>query len=215
MKETIAASFLPVIAPAITTIIAWLVSMLLIEAKKFVKTKTKNAAVNNAMERISHTVETTVDELNQTMAADLKEKSDDGKFTNDVAKDLKTKAFRIVLAQLPDALKEDAKLGVNCVYTLIRSKIEQSLLKQKVTKSMVSSILSTDGIPVSDIKGQDTKHTVLNEASSESTPTCKDNLPVVDQGPTVDKGNIAIEDIAKMILDLVHLSRSGSIVNAG
>ena len=211
MKETIAASFLPVIVPAITTIIAWLVSMLLIEAKKFARTKTNNAAVNNAMERISHTVETTVDELNQTMATDLKEKSNNGKLSNDHAKDMKTKAFRIVIAQLPDALKEDAKLGVNCIYTLIRSKIEQALLKQKATTSMSPSILSTGFIPVSDQK--DLKPEIRNETTSDSTQTSKGNIPVIDQG-LKNTANVAIEDISKMILDLVHLSKSGSIANA-
>lgn len=127
MKDIIIQALLPTAATIITTFASWA----LIKVRKYIESKTKNEQVNDAMTRITHTVETTVDQLTQTLALNLKEASETGKLSATNAKFLKNEAMKTVLKQLPDATKSLAELAVNSINGLVSSKIEQAVLKQK------------------------------------------------------------------------------------
>jgi len=127
MKDIIIQALLPTAATVITTFASWA----LIKFKTYIESKTKSEQINEAMARITHTAQTTVDQLTQTLALNLKEASETGKLTSSNAKFLKQEAMRTVLKQIPDATKSVAELAVTSINGLISSKIEQALLKQK------------------------------------------------------------------------------------
>lgn len=127
MKDIIIQALLPTAATIITTF----ASLALIKIRTYVESKTKNERINEAMARITHTTETTVDKLTQTLALNLKEASENGKLSSSNAKFLKQEAMRTVLKQIPDATKSVAELAVTSINGLISSKIEQAIMKQK------------------------------------------------------------------------------------
>lgn len=128
LLSTLAAALIP----AAGSILTGLVSMALIKIKAYVATKTKNELVDAALTRITHTVNTTVAGITQTMVAELKAASVDGKLPDDAALAVKAAAFNAVMAQLPEAVKTDAMMGVNSLVQLVNTKIEAAVLAQKV-----------------------------------------------------------------------------------
>lgn len=131
MFETVVAALLPVLIPGVGALVTGLVSLALMGLKNYVKIKTDNALVENALTRISNTVQTVVDSLEQTVVAELRSASSDGKLTKEDAAKIKQKAMNTVMAQLPGAIVSAAELGVNDVRVLVESKIEQAVLKSK------------------------------------------------------------------------------------
>jgi hypothetical protein len=119
------------LTPVAATLVSALASWALVELRKFIATKTKNEQVNAAMTRITETVQTTVDHLTQTIATNLKEKSETGKLSKAQGNLLKQDAVKTVLKQLPDETKKTAEFAVKSINGLIGSKIEQAILKQK------------------------------------------------------------------------------------
>ncbi len=136
MKDIIIQGLLPVASTLITA----LVSMALVEVKKLTAEKLKNEKINAAMDRVTHTVQTTVDNLTQTLAIQLKDASENGKLTATQARTLKQDAAKTVLKQLPDATKAATELAVTSINALIGSKIEQALLKQSFDNAMVKAV---------------------------------------------------------------------------
>lgn len=127
MKDIIIQGLIPIASTLITA----LASLALVEVRKFTAEKLKNERVNAAMERITHTAQTTVDQLTQTVAINLKEAAKNGKLTASQARTLKQDAARTVLKQIPDATKAAAELATESINGLILAKIEQAVLKQK------------------------------------------------------------------------------------
>lgn len=119
------------IAPIAGTIISVLTSWALIEFRKFIATKTKNEQINSAMTRITNTVETTVDEIAQTIVSDMRAKSQDGKLDTPQMLDVKTFAYNTVIDQIPLSVRLDAMKAVESVPKLISAKIEQAVLRLK------------------------------------------------------------------------------------
>jgi hypothetical protein len=150
MFETLLAAVVPVLLPGAGAIVTGLVSLALIAAKKYVKTKTDNALVENAMTRISHTVETVVSGLTQTAVEGFKEAAEDGKLSLGDAVSVKEKAMNMIMYQLPDVIKENAALGAKDLNLLISNKIEQAVARQKsgiieAVGSTISTIQSVSG----------------------------------------------------------------------
>lgn len=129
MFETLLATVVPILLPGAGTLVSVLASLVLVWVKKYVKTKTDNILVENALTRISNTTETVVASLGQTVAQSLKEAAVDGKLTKDEAAELRDKAYASVMALLPDVLKQQATLGVADLNQLIFAKIEQAVGK--------------------------------------------------------------------------------------
>lgn len=130
------------LAPVAATLISTLATLALFEIKKFIATRTKNENVNAAMTRITETVQTTVDNLTQTVALSLKEKSETGKLTRAQGNVLKQDAVKAVLKQLPEDTVKAAGQAVNSIQGLIGAKVEQAILKQKslLPFALVSSV---------------------------------------------------------------------------
>lgn len=129
--ENFIADILPGLVTVAGTVITGLISWGLLSAGQYVKTKTGNLMVEYAMTRVSHTAETVVAGLSQTMAAELRAAAADGKLTKEDAFLLRTRALTEVKAQLPAVVKKYAGMGVKSLDTLIRGKIEQAVLNQK------------------------------------------------------------------------------------
>lgn len=121
-----------IIAPVLGTILTGLVSWGVVELTKFVRTKTKNEAVNDAVTHICYTIETTVSALNQTMVQGLKKASVDGKLTQEETNKLKTLAMVKVQALIPEVMQKTAELAVTSFNDFVVSKIEQEVGFQKV-----------------------------------------------------------------------------------
>ena len=129
--EAFFAVFVGSLAPVLGTIMTGLVSWGAIEATKYVRTKTKNEAANDAISHICHTVKTTVAGLNQTMVPALQAAAADGKLTKADGEMLKNAAVQQVKYQIPAEVEKSAKLAVNSVNDLIDAKIEQAVGEQK------------------------------------------------------------------------------------
>lgn len=129
--------FVNAVLPVAGTIITGLISWGLIELSKYLKTKTKNEVVNNAMAHISHTVNTTVKEIEQTIVPEIKAALRDGKLTSAEARKLKDIAIAKVKAQLPKDIKKAAYGAVNSLTSIIGAKVEGAvfdLMKGKYFK---------------------------------------------------------------------------------
>ena len=129
MFETLLATVVPVLLPGAGALVSILTSLVLVWVKKYVKAKTDNILVENALTRISNTTETVVDYLGQTVAQGLKEAAADGKLTKEDAALLRDKAYASVMTLLPDMIKQQAALGVADLNQLIFAKIEQAVGK--------------------------------------------------------------------------------------
>lgn len=122
----LAKSFIPLLS-----VVGVLVSAALYQGVMYIRKKTNNEAVENALTRISRTVRTVVDGLSQTMAAELRALSEDGKLTKEDAASLKNLAVEAVKNQIPYAIQQIVAGGVVSLDSFISDKIEQAVLDQK------------------------------------------------------------------------------------
>lgn len=120
--------FVDTILPAGGILVTGLVSWGLIRLNKYIKTKTGNEIVNNAMAHITHTVNTTVRELEQTLVPEIKKSLKDGKLTSVEAGKLRDIAIAKVKAQLPKNVEKAAYGAVNSLTSIIGAKIEGAVL---------------------------------------------------------------------------------------
>jgi len=135
--EVLIPLFVNTILPIGGTILTGLISWGLIELNKYVKTKTKNEIVNNAMSHITHTVNTTVKELEQTIVPKVKAALKNGKLSSAEARKLKDIAIAKVKAQLPKDIEKAAYGAVNSLTSIIGAKVEGAvfdLMKGKYFK---------------------------------------------------------------------------------
>ena len=131
MTELIIAEIVKGLIPIAGVLLTGLTSVALLWLKNFVKAKTQNELVNNALTRVSNTTETVVANISQTVVKGLKDASSDGKLTKEDAIAVKKQAMDAIMLQLPDAVVKNAKLGINFLDGFISTKIEQAVLKQK------------------------------------------------------------------------------------
>ncbi len=113
--------------PTIITLMSGLFSWGLIELTKYIRTKTKNEAVNDAVSHICHTVDTTVKEIAQTTAKEF----GSGKLSKDAKLALKALAINKIREQTPDVIIKTAGMAVNSVSGFIEAKIEKAVLELK------------------------------------------------------------------------------------
>jgi len=131
MKEVLMAQLAAELAPVAATLLSALASWGMYELAKFVRTKTKNEAANDAVTHITETANTTVEELEQTLVPAFKEAASDGKLSKEDRAKLKDLAVRKVNSQIPDKMNKLASQIVNSVDRFIRAKIEKAVLDLK------------------------------------------------------------------------------------
>lgn len=131
MQEILIAKGIEILAPVVFSLVSALVSWGLYELTKFIRTKTKNENVNDAVSHICHTVETTVHSLEQDMAHELKLAAANGKLSKEEGHRIKTMAIGRVKAQLPKKIIKTAKGAVNNIGLLIEDKIDKAVLELK------------------------------------------------------------------------------------
>ncbi|MBW2606120.1 MAG: hypothetical protein JRD05_00645 [Deltaproteobacteria bacterium] len=117
------------ILPTIITMLSGLFSWGMVELTKYIRTKTKNEAINDAVSHICHTVDTTVKEIAQTTAKEYKKSR--GKLSFEATQRLKALAVSKVKAQIPAAINKIAGMAVNDVGNFIEAKIEKAVLELK------------------------------------------------------------------------------------
>ena len=123
-----------VLIPAFASVVVALISWGLAEAAKYVRSRSKNESVNNAIERICHMTETTVAELSQTVADDLRKASADGRIDATEAAALKARAIELVKARLGAGVMDAAAAGIADLNEFIGARIERSVREQKTQK---------------------------------------------------------------------------------
>lgn len=128
LLEMLIPIFVNAVLPAGGALVMGLVSFGLVRLNKYIKTKTGNEIVNDAMSHISHTVNTTVRELEQTIVPEVKKALKDGKLTPVEAGKLKDIAIAKVKAQLPKNIEKAAYSAVNSLTSIIGAKIEGAVL---------------------------------------------------------------------------------------
>lgn len=97
--------------------------------RSYVKTKLKNEKVDEAMLRLTNTTQTVVDNLAQTIVADIKK---EGMFGQNSANVVKKHAFDAVMRQVPTGTLKTVETAVNDFPVFLQGKIEQAVLKGKV-----------------------------------------------------------------------------------
>ena len=129
--EGFAAIFINTLAPVFGTVLSGLASWGLIELSKYVRTKTKNEAINEAISHVCHTVDTTVTDLAQTTVKELKAASAGGKLTLTDAQRVRATAIARIKSQVPAAIQKTAAKGVTSLSDMIEAKIEKAVLELK------------------------------------------------------------------------------------
>jgi hypothetical protein len=130
MQEFVAQAadtLLPIAATLLTALVSWGLT----ELAKYVRSRTKNEAVNGALQRICHMADTTVAELNQTVADGLRAAAADGKITPDERAALKAQAVGLVQSRLAPEVIKAAAQGVTDITEFISARIERSVWEQK------------------------------------------------------------------------------------
>jgi hypothetical protein len=125
------AQTIEILAPAVGGLLLALVSWALAEAARYVRAKTENEAVNDAIARICHMTETVVAEVNQTVVDDLKLAAADGRLNLDQARLIASQALAMVLDRMAPGVLEIAARGVVDLKEFISSRIERAVREQK------------------------------------------------------------------------------------
>lgn len=123
-------TIIPVFGTIFTALFSWGAA----ETVKYVRTKTKNEAVNDAISHVVHTVETTVREVEQSVRPKLIEAVEEGKLTDAKARQIKNIAIGKINAQVPSAIKAVAEKGVNSLSDFISAQVEKAVHDMKAQK---------------------------------------------------------------------------------
>lgn len=129
--DVIAMEAIKIFAPVAGTVLTGLVSWGVFEITKFFRTKTKNEAVNDAIDHVCNAVETTVADLNQTMVNGLKQASADGKLSQGEIFKLRELSLHKIQKQIPAAMQKTAEFAVTSFNDFVVSKIEHEVGFQK------------------------------------------------------------------------------------
>ena len=119
--------FLNAVLPLAGALVSGLISWGAAAAVKYVRQKTQNEAIHDAMGHVAMTVETVVKEIEQTLAVKIKGMAADGKLSEDEATALKQIAVDKVREQVPPAMQEIAAQGTASLERFIDSKIEAAV----------------------------------------------------------------------------------------
>ena len=125
---TMTTALVPILGTVITALVSWGA----VELTRYIKTKTKNEAAQNAIALICDAAETTVAKFNQTVIPILKEKAADGKLTKADIIAVKEAAMLEVKKQIPAVVDSAAKMSVTSINELIAGKIEKAVGERKI-----------------------------------------------------------------------------------
>lgn len=119
------------IGPYIVSIIGIMTTIIVARLASYVKTKTTNSKVEFAIDRVSHTVDTVVASLTQTVISSMKEASIDGKLTKEDAEKVKADATKNILKIINSDVVDVAKTYFGDFDVFLSNKIEQAVNKSK------------------------------------------------------------------------------------
>lgn len=119
------------LGPLAFTLLTGLISWATVEAGRWVRSKTRNETAASSLERIGHTVATTVADLEQTLGRQYAELAADGSLSKRDKSHLKELARNRVLARLTPEIKTGAQLAISDLNEWIGAKIEQAVLELK------------------------------------------------------------------------------------
>jgi len=128
-EPTLMQQLLQIIIPFAVAAVSALTTWALYELKKWIKQRTDNEAVNEAVGILSQVVQTTVTKLNET----VKQAGADGIITQEEAQKLKSAAVLQINQQIPDATRKILNLGIKNLDDYISGQIELAVI---VTKRM-------------------------------------------------------------------------------
>ena len=117
----------PLVASIIGMVVAWAGK----KTTEYVSQKTKNEAVNNAIQHITHTASTIVADLEQTVVPYYVRESVDGKLTKDQRSAVKKIAMDRIKKQVPESVMALALIAVNSLDDLLSGKVEQAVINLK------------------------------------------------------------------------------------
>lgn len=95
------------------------------------KSKLKNENIKMALDQIAKITKAVVLNLNQTVVANIKSKSDDGKLTAEDIRDVKAKAITLIKAQAQNEFLDLLEKNTIDVDSLLDSSIEASVFESK------------------------------------------------------------------------------------
>ena len=124
-----------IIVEALALVITGLATAVLLQIRKYVSAKLRKDAVDAAMTRITHTTQTVVDGLAQTMVSDLKAS---GMFGPRSSSATKKKAFDTVIKRVPTATLKIAEGVITDLPDFIGDKIEQAVIRGKAQYTLPS-----------------------------------------------------------------------------
>lgn len=131
MTELIVKELIASLAPVVGALFTGLVSLALMWLKNYIKARTNNVLVENAMARISNTAETVVAHISQTVVDGIKSAAADGKLSKEDGVFFKRQAIELVKSQIPTLVLNQAKMGTKNLDFFVGMKIEQAVSKQK------------------------------------------------------------------------------------
>ena len=130
--EDFAAQMMAIVVPAGVAIIGSLIAWGLKELNTFIRSKTKNEAIQGAMDQISEVTLSVVHDLEKT----TRKAAEDGRLTPEEAKELRQVAVAKVKTMAPKAVTVATKGGMDYMDDYIGGKVEQMV---QVTKRMKAS----------------------------------------------------------------------------
>lgn len=134
MTEELMIQAINILVPPVLGLIVALLTWLLAEAANYVRKRTGNEIVNNAITRLCSMTETVVAELNQEFVDTLRKKTEDGRLSIEDRMELRQTALNRIRNRLaPEVLKIAAK-GLADLDGFIGSRIERAVREQKAVK---------------------------------------------------------------------------------
>jgi len=137
MESILTSMAIQILAPIAVSVASALIIWLLGEAGRWVRTKTQNEKVINAMDRLTCTAATTVAELEQALVPALKARTEDGKLTARERGQLQRLALEKIKTRLTPAIQQQAGLAIADLDSFLQAKIEQAVLQMKVTNAVL------------------------------------------------------------------------------
>jgi len=129
-EQTLMQSLLQIIIPFAVAAVSALTTWALYELKKWVKSRTKSEALNEALNVLGVVVQNTVAKINET----VKEVGADGVITPDEAQKLKGAAMTSIKQQLPPATQKILEIGIGQLDDFISGQVEVAVLTTKRLK---------------------------------------------------------------------------------
>ena len=120
--------FLTVVISLLTAFILWALG----QAARYLATRRKESLLATALLCLNQVVADVVKELNQTVVAELKAKSADGKLTPDEAVQIRNKAVEMVLLRLKSETLKIVGEALGPIVSVITSKIEAAVWDSKL-----------------------------------------------------------------------------------